>query len=52
MNEQFKKWWDEEGSGMRPKKSEDLEEFMKRITEIAWSNGEYCATNQALKGDE
>ena len=26
---------------MRPHKHEDLEEFARRITEIAWSNGQF-----------
>ena len=26
---------------MRPRPNEDIEEFAKRITAIAWSNGEY-----------
>ena len=34
-------WWDMEGSGMRPLPNEDMEEFAKRISEIAWSNGQY-----------
>jgi len=33
-------WWDQEGSAMRPRDDEDLETFAKRITRIAWSNGE------------
>ena len=36
-----KNWWHTEGSGIRPLPNEDIEEFAKRITEIAWSNGEY-----------
>jgi len=34
-------WWDMEGSAMRPLPNEDMEEFAKRISEIAWSNGQY-----------
>ena len=34
-------WWETEGSAMRPLPNEDIEEFAKRITAIAWSNGEY-----------
>jgi hypothetical protein len=37
----FATWWHTEGSGMRPLPNEDVEEFAKRVTEIAWSNGEY-----------
>ena len=37
----FAKWWNDEGSAMRPLASEDTEEFAKRITAIAWSNGAY-----------
>ena len=36
-----KNWWHTEGSAMRPFPNEDVEEFAKRITEIAWSNGAY-----------
>jgi hypothetical protein len=32
-------WWDREGSAMRPLENEDTEEFARRITAIAWSNG-------------
>jgi hypothetical protein len=35
----FNTWWNNEGSGIRPLPDEDTEEFAKRITEIAWSNG-------------
>ena len=38
-------WWKTEGSVMRPKPDEDIEEFAKRITHIAWSNGEYVERN-------
>jgi hypothetical protein len=34
-------WWDREGSAMRPLENEDTEEFARRITAIAWSNGEF-----------
>ena len=37
----FAKWWNDEGSAMRPLASEDTEEFAKRITAIAWSNGAF-----------
>lgn len=40
----FEKWWNAEGSAMRPTMSEDVEEFAKRITRIAWCNGAYKAT--------
>lgn len=35
------RWWDAEGSAMQPNSNEDMEEFAKRITAIAWSNGAY-----------
>jgi len=31
-------WWWEEGSGILPLPTEDMEEFAHRITQIAWSN--------------
>lgn len=34
-------WWETEGSAMRPLLNEDIEEFAKRITAIAWLNGAY-----------
>ena len=37
----YKNWWYTEGSEIRPLPNEDIEEFAKRITEIAWSNGQY-----------
>jgi hypothetical protein len=37
----WKTWWDEEGSAMRNLPDEDFEEFARRITQIAWSNGAY-----------
>jgi hypothetical protein len=45
-----KNWWYKEGSGMRPLPNEDIEEFAKRITEIAWSNGEY-KEREAIKDE-
>lgn len=35
----FETWWYNEGSGDRQRPEEDLEEFVARMTEIAWSNG-------------
>ena len=37
----FERWWHEEGSGMPPRPDEDAEDHVRRITEIAWSNGAY-----------
>jgi len=37
----YKNWWYTEGSEIRPLPNEDIEEFAKRITEIAWSNGQH-----------
>ena len=34
---------------MRPLPTEDTEQFARRITEIAWSNGAYCALQTAIK---
>ena len=39
----FEKWWSEEGSAMRPVGDEDIEEFAKRVSQIAWLNGRYMA---------
>lgn len=37
----WRQWWDEEGSAMRPLPNEDTEQFTRRMTEIAWSNGAF-----------
>lgn len=34
----FATWWNESGSRMRPRPDEDVEEFAKRISGIAWNN--------------
>jgi hypothetical protein len=41
MMNAYQRWWDTEGSAMRPHDHEDLEEFARRITEIAWNNGRF-----------
>lgn len=37
----WRRWWDDEGSAMRPLPNEDTEQFARRMTEIAWSNGAF-----------
>jgi len=44
-----KNWWYTEGSAIRPLPNEDIEEFAKRITEIAWSNGEFVEREACAK---
>lgn len=39
---EFEIWWHNEGSGISLDKNEDIEQFAKRITQIAWANGVYC----------
>ena len=39
MND-FERWWYQEGSAFRPV-DEDVEEFAKRMCQIAWSNGAF-----------
>ena len=34
-------WWWEEGSGILPLPTEDMEEFAHRITQISWSNAAF-----------
>jgi hypothetical protein len=41
MQHAWQRWWDYEGSAMRPHPSEDTEQFAGRITKIAWLNGAY-----------
>ena len=45
----FEQWWNTEGSAMRPYEHEDIEEFAKRITQIAWSNGEFVEREACAK---
>ena len=42
----FETWWYNEGSGARQQPEEDVEEFVARMTEIAWSNGAYKEKNR------
>lgn len=42
-NNAYQHWWDEEGSALRPSKEEDIEQFARRLSKIAWSNGAFCA---------
>ena len=39
----FESWWRNEGSGMPPRPNEDHHEHVRRMCEIAWNNGAYCA---------
>ena len=43
MSKDFEVWWHREGSGMPPLPGEDAEIHVKRISEIAWSNGAFKA---------
>ena len=45
----YQRWWDTEGSAMRPHDHEDWEEFARRITEIAWSNGRFVEKEACAK---
>ena len=47
--EAFDVWWHNEGSGMPPLPGEDAETHVRRICEIAWSNGAYKAREEILK---
>ncbi|MFA6195276.1 MAG: hypothetical protein WC656_01375 [Sulfurimonas sp.] len=40
-------WWEREGSGMIPTAEEDTEEFVNRVSKIAWSNGSYKTSENA-----
>jgi hypothetical protein len=46
----FERWWHDEGSGMPPRKGEDRETHVRRICEIAWSNGAYVAERRIAEG--
>jgi hypothetical protein len=46
MNQnEFDRWWYDEGSGLPPLDGEDRETHMHRVAEIAWSNGAYLERN-------
>ena len=45
----FATWWNHEGSAMRPLATEDTEEFAKRITAIAFSNGSFVEREASAK---
>ena len=44
VEEEFERWWSEEGSGMYPLPNEDQEEHARRVSRIAWLNGHYKAS--------
>jgi hypothetical protein len=44
----FEIWWYREGSGITPNKDDDFESHAKRVAEIAWDNGAYCASQKFL----
>ena len=46
--EDFEKWWNDEGSGLRPGYSEDHEEHVLHLCKIAWANGEYKAGGSSI----
>lgn len=53
-NKDFHTWWHNEGSGITLREDEDIEEFVKRVCEIAWGNGAYKREeeiDEALKKD-
>ena len=47
MND-FERWWYQEGSACGPV-DEDVEEFAKRMCEIAWSNGVFVEREECAK---
>lgn len=47
----FNKWWDEEGSAIRPSKFQDIEEFTKHMTSKAWIKAAEHAVNEIDKGN-
>ena len=47
--ESFDKWWYDEGSGMPPLPEEDAEAHVRRVCEIAWSNGAYKMLEHVAK---
>lgn len=35
----FNRWWDSEGSAMAPKENENQQEYVRRVSHVAWNNG-------------
>lgn len=35
----FNRWWDSEGSAMAPKENENQQEYVRRVSHVAWDNG-------------
>jgi hypothetical protein len=48
----YRTWWDEEASSLRRLENEDEEEFVKRITWLAWANGADKAVVNYLDGEK
>ena len=46
LDEAFERWWFDEGSGMPPLPDESHEEHTRRISRIAWHNGDYVHQQQ------
>lgn len=44
----FERWWHDEGSANRPV-DEDIEEFAKRMCQVAWSNGAFVEREACAK---
>ena len=49
LDDGYEVWWKDEGSGQRPASDEDWEEFVNRMTKIAWLNGAYIANENNKK---
>jgi hypothetical protein len=47
--EAYARWWANEGSAMSPLPDEDVEEFSRRITQNAWSNGSHVEREECAK---
>jgi len=49
MEKDWETWWNNEGSGYRPKDYNDIEEFVREITRIAWFYGAHCELMEIAK---
>lgn len=49
MVNDFKLWWSNAGSAMQPLPNEDIEEFARRVCELAWRGGEYSERHACAK---
>lgn len=51
IQQQFEAWWNDEGS-IGPMPGYDCEEHTRKMCEIAWMNGAYCAQQNLIEEEK